>query len=73
MFSAIVHERRIELAGEQSRFPDLLRWGMIENVLGNKFDAGKHYLLPIPQGEFDTNLSLDASLTKIQDILVRVG
>lgn len=61
VFNAIVHERRVELAGEQSRYPDLLRWGLIENVLGGKFDPSKHYLLPIPQGEFDTNLSLDAS------------
>lgn len=61
VFDALVHERRVELAGEQSRFPDLMRWNMIENILGSKFDASKHYLLPIPQGEFDTNLSLDTS------------
>jgi len=61
VFDAIVHERRVELAGEQSRYPDLMRWGMIESVLGSKFDANKHYLLPIPQGEFDTNLSLNPS------------
>ena len=34
---------------------------MIEDVLGSKFDPSKHYLLPIPQGEFDTNLSLNPS------------
>ncbi|MEP2238032.1 RagB/SusD family nutrient uptake outer membrane protein [Maribacter sp.] len=61
IFSAVVHERRVELAGEQSRFPDLMRWGLIEDVLGSKFNASKNYLLPIPQGEFDTNLMLDAS------------
>lgn len=61
IFDAIVHERRVELAGEQSRFPDLMRWGKIESVIGNKFNASKHYLLPIPQGEFDTNLLLNPS------------
>lgn len=61
VLKAIIHERRVELPGEQSRYPDLLRWGMIEDVLGSKFDPSKHYLLPIPQGEFDTNLSLNPS------------
>lgn len=61
VFAALVHERRVELAGEQSRFPDLMRWGMIEDVLGSKFDPSKHYLLPIPQKEFDTNLSLSSA------------
>ncbi|MEX0275340.1 MAG: RagB/SusD family nutrient uptake outer membrane protein [Flavobacteriaceae bacterium] len=57
IFTAIVHERRVELAGEQSRFPDLLRWGMITDFVPN-FQSGKHELLPIPQTEIDTKLEM---------------
>ena len=60
VFTAIVHERRVELAGEQSRFPDLMRWGMIEDVLGSKFDPSKHYLLPIAQKQIDLSLSINS-------------
>ncbi len=59
VFNAIVHERRVELAGEQSRFPDLLRWNMT-NLIPN-FQTGKHELLPIPQTEIDTNLNISSS------------
>lgn len=56
IFTAIIHERRVELAGEQTRFPDLMRWGMM-NLIPN-FQTGKHEFLPIPQKEIDTNLNL---------------
>jgi len=59
VFTAIVHERRVELSGEQSRFTDLLRWGMSNTIAG--FVAGKHELFPIPQKEFDTNTNLSIS------------
>ncbi len=59
VFTAIVHERRVELAGEQSRFPDLLRWGMANTITG--FVVGKHELFPIPQKEFDTNTNLSVA------------
>ncbi len=59
IFNAIKHERRVELAGEQSRFPDLLRWGMASSIPG--FQVGKNELFPIPQKEFDTNANLSTS------------
>jgi hypothetical protein len=52
----IYKERRIELAMEQQRWFDLLRWGRAETTmtaLGKAFVAGKHELLPIPQSEVD--------------------
>lgn len=59
IFTAIVHERRVELAGEQVRFPDLVRWNMTSLIPG--FQTGKHEVLPIPQTELDTNLSLSSA------------
>lgn len=53
-FTALVHERRVELAGELTRFPDLVRWDLASSNLTN-FTAGKNELLPIPQKEIDTN------------------
>lgn len=63
----IIHERRVELAGENERQQDLLRWdkaGIIDIVsLYNKsrgplkpartFNRPKHYYFPIPQREID--------------------
>lgn len=52
----IYHERRVELAMEQHRWFDLLRWGAAAEVMqadGRNFVAGKHELLPIPQTEID--------------------
>ena len=52
----IYKERRVELAMEQQRWFDLLRWGRAEQVMqavGKNFVAGKHDLLPIPQTEID--------------------
>lgn len=47
-------ERRLELAGEGQRWPDLVRWGKAASVLASKgFVAGKHELLPIPQSELN--------------------
>jgi len=57
VFTAIVHERRVELAGEMIRFPDLVRWGLADDILPD-FKAGISEVLPIPQGEIDTNLNL---------------
>jgi hypothetical protein len=56
VFEALVHERKVELAGEQSRFNDIVRWGIASTELaGTNFQAGKHELLPIPQREIDAN------------------
>ncbi|MBA4057189.1 MAG: RagB/SusD family nutrient uptake outer membrane protein, partial [Marivirga sp.] len=63
----IMHERRVELAGENERHQDLLRWdkaGIIDIVAFYNQDRGplkparafqrpKHYYFPIPQREID--------------------
>ena len=52
----IYKERRVELAMEQQRWFDLLRWGRAQAVMtavGKPFIANKHELLPIPQTEVD--------------------
>ncbi|RFS19285.1 RagB/SusD family nutrient uptake outer membrane protein [Chitinophaga silvatica] len=59
----LMRERRLELAGEQSRYFDLLRWGLLKTVLNaelkDQYEAetfqDKNVLLPIPQQEKDTN------------------
>lgn len=53
----IYRERRVELAMEQHRWFDLLRWGRAAQVMTaagkTGFVPGKHELLPIPQTEVD--------------------
>ena len=57
----IRHERRIELALEGTRYSDIRRWGIAEELLNGLvdpggtrvFDRAKHYLWPIPGKEFD--------------------
>lgn len=63
----IMHERRVELAGENERHQDLMRWdkaGLIDIVAHYKIDRGpykpgrtfvkpKHYYFPLPQREID--------------------
>ncbi len=63
----IMHERRVELAGENERHQDLMRWdkaGLIDIVSHYKKDRGpykpgrtfvkpKHYYFPLPQREID--------------------
>ena len=53
----IYKERRVELAMEQQRWFDLLRWGRAGTVMQavgkTNFIIGKHELLPIPQTEID--------------------
>ncbi|PZR39605.1 MAG: RagB/SusD family nutrient uptake outer membrane protein [Azospira oryzae] len=63
----IMHERRVELAGENDRHQDLMRWdkaGLINIVTHYALDRGpfkpgrtfikpKHYYYPIPQREID--------------------
>ncbi|MFC4165662.1 RagB/SusD family nutrient uptake outer membrane protein [Epilithonimonas zeae] len=47
--AAIWQERRVELAMEMDRFPDLVRTGQAEQFLGPKgFQKGKNELFPIP-------------------------
>lgn len=50
----IWEERRLELAGEQDRYWDLLRTGRAATVLAKfGFQTGKHEWYPIPQTEVD--------------------
>jgi starch-binding outer membrane protein, SusD/RagB family len=63
-------ERRLELAGEQSRFFDLVRWGILvttinaekQTVEGIQPVKDYHVLLPIPQAERDANPLLNAQV-----------
>ncbi len=53
---AIRHERMVELAMEEQRFYDLVRWEIDVDVLhaaGHTNYEVKHRLLPIPQAEID--------------------
>lgn len=62
VFDALVHERKVELAGEQCRFNDIVRWGIADTELaGTNFQVGKHELLPIPQAEIDANINLSSA------------
>ncbi|RNL84930.1 RagB/SusD family nutrient uptake outer membrane protein [Sinomicrobium pectinilyticum] len=56
VFAAIVHERKVELAGEQVRFPDLVRWGMGGQI--PNFVVGKNEVFPIPLAEIAANNSI---------------
>ncbi|UFH53800.1 RagB/SusD family nutrient uptake outer membrane protein [Spirosoma sp. KNUC1025] len=58
VFDAIVHERRVELGGEEIRNRDILRWRKANKLKVEPltyFQKGKHELLPIPQTEIDNN------------------
>ncbi len=55
----LILERRIELAFEGHRFPDLKRWGLLEEVLGPLgYRSETNGLLPVPQTEIDLNPNL---------------
>lgn len=58
---AIQRERYVELAGEQVRNFDIVRWrkhGKLATEPLSYFIANKHELLPIPQTEIDNNPNL---------------
>lgn len=62
VMDAIVHERMVELAGEQVRFLDLVRWGIAGEVLaGTGYKVGVHELFPIPFKEINTNPNISPS------------
>ncbi|MGB3776685.1 MAG: RagB/SusD family nutrient uptake outer membrane protein [Leeuwenhoekiella sp.] len=62
VFDAIVHERKVELAGEQVRFADLVRWGLANEVLGQfGYQSGKSELLPIPDSEISSNENITSA------------
>ena len=55
----IYDERRAELALEENRFFDLVRWGKAAEVLGSKgFKAGKNELFPVPANQRQLNPKL---------------
>jgi len=58
IFAAVRHERRVELAGEQVRNRDLLRWLKNGKITAGPI-AGFKPLLPIPQSEIDNNDKID--------------
>ncbi|SHM31171.1 RagB/SusD family nutrient uptake outer membrane protein [Flavobacterium saccharophilum] len=62
VFTALVHERKVELAGEQVRFDDIIRWGIASTELaGTGFTAGKSELWPIPNRETSSNPNIKPS------------
>ncbi|RKR09029.1 putative outer membrane starch-binding protein [Flavobacterium sp. 90] len=62
VFTAIVHERKVEFAGEQSRFDDVIRWGIAATELaGTGFQTGKSELWPIPNRETSSNPNIKPS------------
>ncbi len=60
VFRAMVHERRVELAGEQIRNRDILRWRNLGKLTSEpiSYFTEKHALAPIPQREIDSNAKL---------------
>jgi starch-binding outer membrane protein, SusD/RagB family len=60
VFRAIVHERRVELAGEQIRNRDILRWRALGKLPAEplSYYSEKHALAPIPQQEINSNAVL---------------
>jgi starch-binding outer membrane protein, SusD/RagB family len=64
VLTAIQHERFVELAAEQVRNFDIIRWrknGKLATEPLPYFQKGKHELLPIPQNEIDNNPKMDQS------------
>lgn len=61
---AVQRERLVELAGEQIRNFDIIRWRKHGKLAGEPIDyfiANKHELMPIPQSEIDNNPNLSQS------------
>ncbi|MDW5287212.1 RagB/SusD family nutrient uptake outer membrane protein [Formosa sp. PL04] len=62
VFKAIIHERKVELNGEQVRFDDMIRWGIVATELADtNFQSGKNEVWPIPDQEINTNASVTAA------------
>jgi hypothetical protein len=53
LFEALKRERLIELCFENHRFPDLVRWGDAQKVLGARGYSAKNEYWPIPTTEID--------------------
>ncbi len=69
-FTLLQRERQLELAGEQTRYFDLVRWGTListinaEKLISDGIQPVQSYmvLLPIPQQERDANPVLNAQV-----------
>lgn len=68
VFRAIVHERMVELNGEQHRYDDLVRWNLDDQEITVDDDGqprgyiiGVHRYMPIPQVEIDNNKNVNQS------------
>lgn len=62
VFEALQHERYVELAAEQVRNLDLIRWRKNKKLTAEPisyFAANKHELLPLPQTELDNNPNIE--------------
>ncbi len=62
VFAALQHERYVELAAEQVRNFDIIRWRKNKKATTEPisyFVASKHELLPLPQTEIDNNPKID--------------
>lgn len=62
VFEALQHERAVELAAEQVRNFDIIRWRKNKKQTSEPisyFATNKHELLPIPQSEIDNNPKVD--------------
>jgi starch-binding outer membrane protein, SusD/RagB family len=57
VFKAIVHERKVELAGEQVRYDDILRWDPTAPELVASGFRPRNKLWPIPDREINSNPS----------------
>ncbi len=57
VMTLIMHERAVELAGEQHRYNDLRRWGLDDDIAlaDSKPYADRFKLWPIPLQELETN------------------
>jgi starch-binding outer membrane protein, SusD/RagB family len=61
---ALIHERKVELAGEQVRFDDIMRWGNASTeLIGSGFAPNKNELWPIPNRETSSNPNIGANNT----------
>lgn len=65
-FELLKRERQLEFMGEEVRYNDLKRWGILEKTMNPELQilfgiqpiTPKFYLFPIPQIEIDSNLGL---------------
>jgi hypothetical protein len=63
-FELLKRERQLEFMGEQVRYNDLKRWGILRETMNIEMQAmfgypnavlDKHYWFPIPKAEIDSN------------------